>query len=355
MRLALIADTHWGIRSDHNAFLDNSKLFLDQVFFPTLEKENINTIIHLGDLVDHRKYINMHTAYRLRQDFIDPIMERMYDFHWILGNHDIFWRNTTQVSIASEMYGYLSRDKNKFHYYIDPTEVEFDGKKKKILFLPWICESNRELTTSMVNSTDAKVCFGHLELAGFEMYKGLVQNEGENPSVYDKFDLVCTGHYHHKSHQGNVHYLGAHGEFVWSDCHGDRGFHIFDCEDNSLTFIKNPFNMFEKVYYNDVAEKVSSIYPAALKGKIVKVIVRSRTDSDRYNNFMVECEKAQPMELIVVEDHLNLDQIADKNIVSESKTTLEIIREYVSASNNIVDTAALNKLITSLYNEASSI
>ena len=354
MRIALLADSHWGIRSDHIAFMNNTKKFLDEIFFPTIERENIKTVIHLGDLVDHRKFINMNTAYRLRQDFIDPLMMKNIDFHLILGNHDIFWRNSAEVSIASELYGYLTREKpNLFHYYSDPSEVEFDGKK--ILFLPWICNSNREQTSRLIQSTDAKVCFGHLELAGFEMYKGLLQNEGENPSVYNKFDLVCTGHYHHKSHQGNIHYLGAHAEFIWSDCHGDRGFHIFDCEDNSLSFIKNPFNMFAKVFYDDAAQKVSSINYAALKGKIVKVIVKSRTDSDRYNNFMVECEKAQPMELIVVEDHLNLDQINDNNLVSETKTTLDIIQEYVAARDNIVDTVALNKLIVSLYKEASSL
>ena len=354
MRLAILADTHWGIRSDHVAFMNNTKKFLDEIFFPTIEKENIKTVVHLGDLVDHRKFINMNTAYRLRQDFIDPLMMKNIDFHLILGNHDIFWRNSTEVSIASELYGYLTREKhNLFHYYAAPSDVEFDGKK--ILFLPWICDFNREQTTQLIHGTGAKVCFGHLELAGFEMYKGLLQNEGENRSVYNKFDLVCTGHYHHKSHQGNVHYLGAHAEFIWSDCHGDRGFHIFDCEDNSLTFIKNPFNMFAKVYYNDAAQKVSPIDHTALKGKIVKVIVKSRTDFDRYNNFMVECEKAQPMELIVVEDHLNLDMVDDRNLVSETKTTLDIIREYVAASNNIVDTAALNKLIVSLYKEASSL
>ena len=54
MKIALITDTHWGVRNDNIAFIDNSKQFLSDLFFPTLEKEGIKTVVHLGDLVDRQ-------------------------------------------------------------------------------------------------------------------------------------------------------------------------------------------------------------------------------------------------------------------------------------------------------------
>ena len=42
MKIALITDTHWGVRNDNVSFHDNSKKFLDDVFFPTLMSKGIN-------------------------------------------------------------------------------------------------------------------------------------------------------------------------------------------------------------------------------------------------------------------------------------------------------------------------
>jgi hypothetical protein len=152
---------------------------------------------------------------------------------------------------------------------------------------------------------------------------------------------------------GNIHYLGAAGEHIWSDYNDPRGFHIFDSELRSLDFIPNPYTMHSKLFYNDAVQDGSSkIDPGRIKDKIVKLIVRSRVDSERYNDYVIQVEKAQPLELSIVEDHLNLDKINDEVLVSDTKDTLTIIRDYVSQTNNVVDHVALDGLIVDLYKEA---
>jgi hypothetical protein len=70
---------------------------------------------------------------------------------------------------------------------------------------------------------------------------------------------------------------------------------------------------------------------------------------------MIKLEKAQPLELSVVDDHLNLDLVTDDSIVTDTKDTLTIIRDYVAQSNNIINAPQLDKLIVKLYQEAQSI
>jgi len=347
MKIALITDCHWGVRNDHSAFLDNNKQFLDEVFFPTLKEHKIKTVVCLGDLVERRKYINFNTAHRLRKDFIEPLTSYA-QFFWILGNHDLYWRNSTDVTVADELnLGDLAVFKNA-------TEMLFDDTK--VLFVPWICDSNRKQVMDSINKTDAQICFGHFELAGFEMYKGMVNSDGDDPSLLQKFSLTCSGHYHHKSVSGGIHYLGAMGEHTWSDYGDDRGFHIFDPTTRRLDFITNPFSMFAKVFYDDTRKKDHSQADYSfLKDKIVKVIIKARTNSDAYHNFMVKVEAAQPLELLVVDDHLNLDSLNDESIISETKDTLTIIREFVAQTNNMVNATELDNLIINLYGEAQNL
>ena len=45
--------------------------FYDEIFFPYIEKHNIKTLVHLGDVVDRRKFINHNTAHNFREKFWD--------------------------------------------------------------------------------------------------------------------------------------------------------------------------------------------------------------------------------------------------------------------------------------------
>lgn len=353
-KIALITDTHWGVRGDNVAFLDNSKRFLDEKFFPYIDENSIQHVIHLGDVVDRRKYININTARRLRVDFLDKLLKRNLDVHFIAGNHDTYFKNTNEVNAIKEL---IENAYPSFKTYTKHAEsVTFDGVP--ILFIPWVCDDNREQVLNEIQTTPAQIAMGHLEIQGFEMFKGSVVSHGDNRESFSKFDIVMSGHFHHRSSDGHIFYLGSHAEFTWSDYDDPRGFHVFDTETRELTFIENPFKMFKKIWYNDADDAFlqKKIDYSQYRNCLVKVIVTNKTNFYWFDKFIENLEEENPIDIQIVEDHLNLNLEEDTEIVNEAESTLDIFKKYVESYEikNLDKTKLSNKIIE-LYNEALSI
>lgn len=351
MKIALITDTHWGIRGDVVAFHDYFKKSVDEFFLPELRKRNIKQIVHLGDLVDRRKFINYMTAHRLRRDFLEPVNQE-FQMDIIIGNHDTYYKNTNELNALREI---VVGKYDNIKIYSNPYVREFDDIP--IMYVPWICDDNHKQTIEMLEATSAQICFGHLELAGFEMYRGHVSDHGQAHDIFNKFDVVCSGHFHHKSDSGNIHYLGAFAEFTWTDYEDPRGFHVFDTETRELEFIKNPFNMFVKIWYDDMNKNIDEVllHDYDVKGKIVKIIVKNKTNPYWFDLFIDRIENNAPMDMQVVEDNLQLD-LDNDDVVNEAEDTISIFKNYIGQLN-IEGTRKekLEKTIVELYQEAIAI
>ena len=133
MKVAILCDSHFGARNDNSFFLEYMLQFYEGVFFPYLQQHNIKTVIHLGDLMDRRKYVSIKTAKEFRERFMLPINHLKLDFHCLVGNHDIFFKNTNDVNSLREL---IDGRSNKIKIYEDPTEVNIGGLD--IFFLQWI-------------------------------------------------------------------------------------------------------------------------------------------------------------------------------------------------------------------------
>ena len=351
MKIALITDTHGGVRGDSPVFHDYSKKFLDDVFFPYLKENNIDTVIHLGDIFDKRKQVNIQTANRLRTDFLEVLRNMNIKLHLIAGNHDTYFKNTNKLNSIDEFITGVYP--NVISYTSDAETVEFDGVP--ILLVPWICDDNRNQILEEMRKTNAQICMGHFEIAGFEMYKGSVVSHGDDRKLFSKFDMVFSGHFHHRSTDGQIFYLGSHAEFTWSDYDDPKGFHLFDTKTRELTFIKNPYNMFKKIWYDDSKEDFSNneIDFSQYANSILKVIVTNKTNPYWFDKFIENIEQQNPVELQIVEDHLNLNLEDDKDIVNEAESTLNIFKKYIQNYElKNIPRDKLENVINELYHEA---
>jgi hypothetical protein len=355
-KIALITDTHFGVRDDNQIIAGHQATFYNEVFFPYIDLHGIQYVRHLGDIVDRRKYINYVTARNLRKNFIDQCIKRELDVGVIIGNHDTFYKNTNEVNSMGELYSGFWYD--KFKWYADPTEEIIDCTK--IVMMPWICADNFAFAQNMIATTDAQCLFGHLEVAGFEMYKGSPTEHGYAPDMFSRFEVVCSGHFHHKSTRGNINYLGAPYEMTWSDYDDPRGFHVFDTDTRELTFIENPNHLFHKIYYNDqnfTLDDVLNYKIDHVKDTYVKLIVNNKTNPYWFDLLVERIEKLGVVDLKVVDDSLSLEFEDGDSLVNEVEDTLTMMRNFSApyTNGNASVAAELDGLLTSLYNEALTV
>ena len=345
MKIALLNDTHFGCRNDSPAFIEYQNKFYNDLFFPYLQKNNIKTLIHLGDVVDRRKFINHNTAHNFKKVFWNRLDELGVDTHIIIGNHDTYYKNTNEVNAMQNLD--ISKDAK---VYTHATTVDFDGLP--ILFIPWICDDNEAETIRTIENTQSTIAMGHLEIKGFEMHNGHMNEHGTEKSVFKRFEKVMSGHFHKKSDDGHIYYLGTQYEMTWSDYNCPKGFHIFDTQTRELTRVPNPITMFEKIVYNDTKQSYSNIDISQYKDKHIKVIVEEKTDTNMFGQFIDRLHnEIDTHEVNVIEDSFNINASADVNVVDQGEDTLTFLQNYIDSLDTELDKGRMKDITKEFYNE----
>ena len=349
MKIALINDTHAGARGDDPRFNEFFFKFWEGTFFPYLEEHGIQKIVHLGDVVDRRKFISFVTLNSWRKRFFDVLEQKNISMDVIVGNHDVTYKNTNEINAMTELFDRY----NNINVYTEPVMNEYAGTN--IALIPWINSSNYEQTLQFLKDTPAQVCFGHFEIAGFEMDRGNVCHTGMDKSTFDKFDVVLSGHFHHKSSNGNITYLGNQYEITWADYNDQRGFHVFDTETRELTFVPNPHRMFHKLNYDDGTQDYESwkAYDYHnLKDCFVKIVVLNKQNPYLFDNVVDNLYKAGVGDLSIVEDFTDVALEDDQELVDQAEDTMTILSKYIDNLPLNVNNDKLKTLMRELYVEA---
>jgi len=353
LKIALITDTHFGARNDNLNFNEYFFDFYENQFFPYLKENNIKTVIHLGDVMDRRKYISYRIAKDFRERFVHKLVEMNLDVHMLVGNHDIYFKNTNDINGVTELIG---NDIPNITLYQEAKEVDFDGFP--ILMLPWINSENVTVSYKAIEETKASVCMSHLEISGFAMNKGIVNDGGFDRKDFRKFDTLFSGHFHVKSDDGQIFYLGTPYELYWNDCDDPKGFHIFDTETRELERIINPRNIHTKIYYDDGAKigKYDKHNFTEYKNKYVKLIVVNKKDLYGFDKFVDNLLKADCHDVKIIEDFSDLDasNVSD-DIVENTEDTMTLLNKYIDELTVDLDTNRLKTTMKSLYTEAQDL
>jgi len=342
MKVAIITDQHFGARKNSKHFHDYFLRFYNEIFFPTIEKAGITTIVDMGDTFDSRKGIDFSSLSWAKNNYYDRLADMGCTIHTIVGNHTAYYKNTNEVNAVD----LLLREYDNVKVYSEATEIKLDNLN--VLLIPWINNENEKQTLKMIDKSKSPMAMGHLECKGFRIHRGYVMETGTDVKVFDKFDKVFSGHYHTRSDNEKLYYLGNPYEMFWNDLADTRGFHIFDTETLEHTPIDNPYRMFYTIYYED--NDYQTFDTREYEDKIVKVIVRTKTKPKKFEKFIDKLYNSNVHELKVVEN-FQLQENEDFEAF-ESEDTLSILNRYVDEAEINLEKSRIQEMIQSVYQEA---
>ena len=346
MKIAIITDQHFGARKNSKLFHDYFLKFYEDIFFPTLIKEGITTIVDMGDTFDSRKGVDFVSLEWAKNHYYDRLAELGITVHTIIGNHTAYYKNTNDLTGV----GLFLREYDNIKIYPEAEEVIID--RTKFLFVPWINSENQEKTFEVIENSDSPCVMGHLELNGFMATRGHFMENGMDSSIFDKFDKVYSGHYHMRSNKENIFYLGNPYEMYWNDVNDrDRGFHLFDTDTLVHTPVNNPYQLFHNLYYEDTPHQMLDI--TKYDQKILKVIVRKKSDPKQFEKYIDKLYSSNLAELKIVE---NFDFTEGEEFeADESEDTISLLNRYIQESEVDLDKSVITEILQDVYKEACEV
>lgn len=354
MKIAILNDTHLGVRNASDVFLNYTESFFKESFFPYCEKNGIRHILHGGDFFDNRRFLSVKVLARTKEMFLSELTKRGIQMDIVLGNHDVYYKNSNHLHSLTATLA----DHPNITIHSDPIDWLTPDAAFTIALIPWINDENRRSIFDFIRSSKSPIALGHLELQGFTMMQGNpTTSHGDSPELFSKFEAVYSGHYHTKSSRGNIHYLGTQYELTWSDCEDPKAFHVLDTETRDVIAVPFRKNLFHKIHYHDLSRvEISRMDFSNIAGCFVRIIVSSKKNSANFDAFYDRIMKAEPHDVRIVEttdfDLSGTDISEDINMLTLDTSVL--IHKYIDNLETELNKDILKTLVSEIYTEAQN-
>jgi len=343
MKIAILGDTHFGARNRNITIEKWQRKFYEEFFWPTISEQGITQIIQVGDYFDSRKWLNIQTIAFQKEVFVKPSQDHNVTVDVLVGNHDIPFRH----SLKNHSPGQILGPEPNITVHDKPFKAIYHGRD--ITLMPWICKENLKECMDIIKE-GGDTMIGHFEIQGFLMHPGSYSRDGLTRSDFTKWNQVISGHYHSQSKDGNIHYTGTPYQMMWSDAGGKHGFWIYDTETGKSKFMKNPFDFYHKLVYNDNTTN-DELEKLDLKDAFVKVQVNEKTDFEKFESYIDAINFQEPFDLKIIESFEEYSSDNVKEIIELSETT-DVIEEYIDDVATTANKEAIKKIMIDIYQEA---
>lgn len=342
MKIAVLADTHFGIKNDSTYMLDYQEKFFEDFFNYCLEHD-IREIIHLGDFFDRRRHVNFNTLNRVRKMFLAPVREYGFHVHIILGNHDCFHKSTVDVNSVNEIFS----EYPEIEIVDTPRHVRDIG-----VMCPWITEENRDEVMNILDLYHGKGhnLFGHFEIDGYDIGAGQTYISGVDKHTMMGYENPLSGHFHNHSEW----YVGCPYQLTWADFMEEKGFVVVDTDTKKWEFVKNRHKLYTKIHYDDSKhDYLQEFEPSDVENKIIRIVIEECNDDLTFFAFIDMIEKSAAIEVDIVDPRISI--VAEDTTDNFDATTLELIGDYVDALGGEFDRDGVKAFLKRLYLEAENL
>lgn len=345
MKIALISDTHFGIKKSSRPFLKSQIRFFKEEFIPYLNQNFIDTICILGDLFDNRNNINVY----MKNEVFNLFKNHLYPFKIYIfpGNHDIYYKTSIEVNSLK----FLGKFENV--NLIEEIEVKnFDNKK--VLFVPWQIDYNDFRKRVAEKNTHCDVCLGHFDIIGFPFNSSIICQKGLQSDLFLKnYTLTFSGHFHkrhiHKQKDREVIMIGSPYELTRNDKGDKRGFCILDLDNLKYDFV----NSKKTIKFIDV-KYPKKVTKRRIKGNVVDIQVDydiGKSSDDAIQEYIQKIESFEPVYPPNV--HLNHNLFEKEEMSYEVKSITELINDYIQ-NLDIDNKEEVHSMINELYKNSKS-
>jgi predicted phosphodiesterase len=360
----ILGDCHFGKGKFSQNLFESQMNFFENQLFPYMIENKISTIIQLGDFLDNRKNMDINFFNQMIERFFKKL--KFYNFKMIeiLGNHDIYFKNTRDVNLMK----YIEMMFPDNLITISEREyIEINGKKS--YFVPWILDNE---ILSAKELKDVEYVFGHFEIRHFQMAKGHVDESSKLTVEFfkkSKIKKVFSGHYHLVDDKANISYIGTPYQLDWGDFDDFKHFIVLDTESEVMSKCYNNFSKKHvKIKYNsEVPEgcieiggltperqfyaEVSEIDTEELKKHNLKAYI-NRKDETKFHEEVMFLLREKGCEFTITDNQeisnlIGTDYMTEDHLEDHSSTR-EIILKTISA-----EAPELLDLVNSLLHEIS--
>lgn len=320
-KIAIITDLHFGVKKNNQDFLTSQLDFFNKRFFPYLEKNNIDTIMILGDVFDNRQYLNINVLNKIDELMIEQFNK--YNTYILIGNHDITYKTTIDVH-SLKTFRHLSN----IHIVEDIEKIKINNRD--ILLVPWQVDNNefvKKVSNKNLNKLD--ICFGHFEINGFFLNNTKVCDFGlDSKLFFNNYTLTFSGHFHKRKllEQGNnkIQYVGSPYELTRTDRDTEKGFCVLDTDTLEYEFIENNISIKHKLF-----KYPEKFIEEDIKGNIIDVVVDvgENYKEKEFQKYMLEIDTYKPIFQPELKLENNVNMVAKEDYKIQS--TEELIEEYI--------------------------
>ena len=340
-------DFHFGARNDDPVVMQAQLDFFDNVFFPAIKQHNVTHFLDLGDTWDKRKIHNIRTYNIFRERFFDKLEELGVQTIMLIGNHDVYFKNTNEVNSVS----ILGKEYKNIHVVNGFEDIKIDNYTFGMM--SWINNQNLDEAKQFIKTSQADIVCGHFEAVGFELLPGVKAEHGIDPGLFKRFDQVWSGHFHIPSKVGNFEYIGNPFDLNWSDYNQRKSVLLFDDNIGSRQFIENPYRLSSSITYTDDIDILTYDFDKH-KNKFVRVNVETMNVKDN-SKFSLFIDKLQQVSynLDVSETGKIEFSVGDEvEANAEIDTLSKIVSVVGSMELSGLDKGKLTSMFTQLYSDA---